>query len=226
MDDTIKLKLGNKKNPKNEIKIDDPGISFDHLEILFIDNSTLKITDLDSTNGTTVNGRPIKSKVIKPSDKIKIGNNVFLGSELIEKCMPVILKNKVIFYNEFSKLEELYFLNKKRIRNIRSDYNIKVNVFRFGLPLILLIVFLLFGEQLNIPESARYLIPTFGAGIAAIISDKVFGKDKFEQKLQKIKEEFDITYICPKCYSSLANKSIEYWKNIRKCPKCHANWVR
>ncbi|MBK8723851.1 MAG: FHA domain-containing protein [Saprospiraceae bacterium] len=46
------IKVGHISNPANQVRINDPSVSRMHLEVSKIDNDTLRIVDLGSTNGT------------------------------------------------------------------------------------------------------------------------------------------------------------------------------
>jgi len=65
------------RGPENDIVIQDRKISRNHLQLLK-DKNTLKIKDLNTTNGTYINNIRIKPGIfydIKQVDKIKIGSN-------------------------------------------------------------------------------------------------------------------------------------------------------
>lgn len=55
-----------------DFRIEDPQVSRRHATV-FWSNGDLTIRDLDSTNGTIVNGRPISTAVIRPGDEVMIG---------------------------------------------------------------------------------------------------------------------------------------------------------
>lgn len=58
--------------PENTIQLDEPSVSGRHAEVLVVgDNCQLK--DLDSTNGTLVNGQPITSVQLRSGDRIRFG---------------------------------------------------------------------------------------------------------------------------------------------------------
>ena len=60
------------RRPSNDIQIDNLAISGEHARIVTIlDDSFLE--DLDSTNGTLVNGQPISRHVLKNNDVIELG---------------------------------------------------------------------------------------------------------------------------------------------------------
>ncbi|WP_153144955.1 FHA domain-containing protein [Dechloromonas sp. H13] len=60
------------RKPHNDIQIDNLAISGDHAAVVTIlDDSFLE--DLNSTNGTLVNGQPIKRHVLKNNDVVELG---------------------------------------------------------------------------------------------------------------------------------------------------------
>lgn len=66
------------RNPTTDITLLDEGISREHAVILFdSDASAFVIEDLQSTNGTKVNGKRIRSAPLHPGDEIQIGQTLF-----------------------------------------------------------------------------------------------------------------------------------------------------
>lgn len=60
--------------PQNDIVINDPRVGRSHLQIIEHDNGRFSIVDLNSTNGTYVNGQRIRSEVpLRPGDQVRIG---------------------------------------------------------------------------------------------------------------------------------------------------------
>jgi pSer/pThr/pTyr-binding forkhead associated (FHA) protein len=55
-----------------DLRIDDTYISRKHCQLLVRDDQVV-LRDLNSHNGTLVNGQPIQEKVLKPGDKIQLG---------------------------------------------------------------------------------------------------------------------------------------------------------
>ena len=82
---TIVLKAGNRVRDFNhgrvivgrardvDFMVDDPNASRRHAAIYWADGDIM-IEDLDSTNGTTVNGCPVTTTVLRPDDVIVIGD--------------------------------------------------------------------------------------------------------------------------------------------------------
>ena len=61
----------------NSIQLNDERVSRYHCKIL-IDNDHLVLTDLDSTNGTKVNGQTCQLKILRFGDLILLGRSILL----------------------------------------------------------------------------------------------------------------------------------------------------
>ena len=66
------------RTPTTNITLIDEGISREHALILHdSETGTYTIEDLQSTNGTKVNGKRVRSHELKDGDEIEIGHTVF-----------------------------------------------------------------------------------------------------------------------------------------------------
>ncbi|MEX0715717.1 MAG: FHA domain-containing protein [Planctomycetaceae bacterium] len=61
----------------NAIRLNDERVSRFHAKIQE-DDGRLILTDLDSTNGTRINGHPVQMHVLRPGDRLTIGRSVLL----------------------------------------------------------------------------------------------------------------------------------------------------
>ena len=69
------------RNPTTDITLVDDGISREHSMIMFDEvDGSYTIEDLQSTNGTKVNGKRVRSAQINDGDEIQIGHTRFLFS--------------------------------------------------------------------------------------------------------------------------------------------------
>jgi pSer/pThr/pTyr-binding forkhead associated (FHA) protein len=67
------------RNPTTDITLIDDGISREHSMILFEEaDDSYTIEDLQSTNGTKVNGKRVRSAPLSDGDEIQIGHTRFL----------------------------------------------------------------------------------------------------------------------------------------------------
>ena len=60
------------RGPDNTIVVNDPSISTHHAQLL-LEGDTYRLKDLDSTNGTRVNGKPVTETVLRFDDRIRFG---------------------------------------------------------------------------------------------------------------------------------------------------------
>jgi len=71
------------RDPKSEIVLSDRGVSLQHARVYQIE-ADFVIEDLDSSNGTYVDGVPIVSCVLHGGDSVQIGHSLFLFDCLLE----------------------------------------------------------------------------------------------------------------------------------------------
>lgn len=71
--DKPSITIGRKED--NDIRIDYPTVSGHHARIDCA-NDDFVLTDLNSTNGTLVNGKKITSATLRPNDWINIGKHI------------------------------------------------------------------------------------------------------------------------------------------------------
>jgi len=69
------------REDENDIQLNDDRISRFHAKIQD-DAGQIILTDLESTNGTRVNGHPVQMRVLQPGDLVNIGRCVLLFGEL------------------------------------------------------------------------------------------------------------------------------------------------
>ena len=66
------------RNPTTDVTLLDENISREHALILYdAESGVYTIEDLQSTNGTKVNGKGIRSHPLEPGDEIQIGHTRF-----------------------------------------------------------------------------------------------------------------------------------------------------
>jgi pSer/pThr/pTyr-binding forkhead associated (FHA) protein len=66
------------RNPTTDITLLDEGISREHALVVYdAESDAYTIEDLQSTNGTKVNGRRVRSAVLADGDDLEIGHTLF-----------------------------------------------------------------------------------------------------------------------------------------------------
>jgi pSer/pThr/pTyr-binding forkhead associated (FHA) protein len=92
---TLKIKLTKMTNivgrgPECDIVIDNPNVSKKHC-LLEIGDQNVKVKDLDSTNGTKVNGTSVKDGVLKTGGQLGLGNFQLILNEEAKKAPTVVV---------------------------------------------------------------------------------------------------------------------------------------
>ena len=80
-DSTIPLPEGEAtlgRDPANAVPVIDPSVSRRHCLLRWDEHGSFQVRDLDSRNGTLVNGLPVKEQSIRHGDEIATGDSIFL----------------------------------------------------------------------------------------------------------------------------------------------------
>jgi hypothetical protein len=77
----IPVTLGREEG--NGLRLNDERVSRYHAKVQFEDGDVI-ITDLDSTNGTRVNGTPVQIRRLRPGDQVSIGRTMLLFGTMEE----------------------------------------------------------------------------------------------------------------------------------------------
>ncbi len=80
-DSTIPLPEGEAtlgRDPANAVPVIDPSVSRRHCLLRCDEHGSFQVRDLDSRNGTLVNGLPVKEQSIRHGDEIATGDSIFL----------------------------------------------------------------------------------------------------------------------------------------------------
>ena len=74
--ESIELRAGSNRlgrSDENDFQIDHPTVSTLHCEIIS-ENGNLTVKDCGSTNGTFINGEPIKEATLRPGETLHLGD--------------------------------------------------------------------------------------------------------------------------------------------------------
>src|SRR6266404_2646377 len=67
---------------ENHLQIPDPSVSSAHCEVIFSDANVL-VRDLNSTNGTFIDGEPVQESTIRSGQLLQLGNIELKLEELV-----------------------------------------------------------------------------------------------------------------------------------------------
>src|SRR5438105_5079028 len=72
----------------NLLRLNDERVSRYHAKVQF-DNEDVILTDLDSTNGTRINGNPVQIRRLRPGDRVGVGRSILMfgsNEEIAARC--------------------------------------------------------------------------------------------------------------------------------------------
>ena len=134
------IKIG--KAPDNDVVINDPHVSRYHAQMIRTENDTWIIEDLNSTNGTFVNGDQVMKKRIVATDEIRLGDQYKLS-------LGDVLKQANDYSEEFNALKEVYDNYIKEKVKIQASNQFKIRILQslpFAIPGLLGVVFGFLGK--------------------------------------------------------------------------------
>ena len=181
------IRVGRGKN--NDEILNDSTVSRNHLEIFFGDDGLVVVTDLNSANGTTVNGKKITTPTKLDSlDILKAGNSLIKWKNYSKDSNDDNreINTEIKEGEQIIEIEENDFNSKNQSNNFIKDYK-KVLITLSVISFLLIIVFL-FKDKLQKVDGAVTIfekVETLYTNYVEPIFDKV--------SLQK-KQRTDVTY--------------------------------
>ncbi|MDR3142175.1 MAG: FHA domain-containing protein [Tannerellaceae bacterium] len=209
------------KASDNDYVANDPCISRHHARLTREANGSLLLEDLDSTNGTYVNGSQILKKRVVPTDTVTLGNSFVLN-------ISEVLKSRNDYCEEFAALKEVYDRYIEAKIRIQSSNQFKTRLFQalpFALPGVVGVAVGFMGKRsplfLGISLLIAICAPAAGIYLGARQSAKI------PRQLQDLADQFKTDYVCPKCGTFLGEIPWESLSNKKHCPvgSCKARWV-
>jgi hypothetical protein len=196
--------------PGNTLIVEYPKISSKHCQIRQVSDEEFVIEDLDSTNGTFVNGRRIKQTLIKPDDELKLADMV-IDATLLLSLFQKISEKVGIKYAELKKNSEINadFLKLKKVyekyvsdkKKLMMGSSITSTGLRAGLS----------------------MIPYVGTALG-IVATGMTGT--VQAKMYELDEKFKMEYICPVCFRFLGNEPFDNLNKRGTCVYCKSKWKK
>jgi len=206
MSDTLFIGRGN----DNHLVIKFPNVSNRHCSIRTFADGGMVIEDLDSSNGTFVNGKRIRQCQLKPGDDLSLAGFAVDVKMILSLFGQQPLKAGIIYeelrkqeqmYQKFAELKGIYEQYQKEKRRIIKSNTLKSTGVRAGLS----------------------VIPFVGSALG-ILSAGVTGN--VQEKLMELEEDFKKNYICPGCFKFLGAEPFENLDKRGFCLICKAKWKR
>lgn len=183
----------------NDFVIDsERSVSGQHCLIEQVAEHTFLLTDLDSTNGTTVNGRKVKRKVVSQKDEVLLGR--------FELSLEEVFASKSLDERIAEQPPEPVF---EDLKQVWEDYE-------KGKMMILQKV----NAKKTWTRAAFSLIPFVGSAIGLALTAKITP----HELLTVLKNEFMYAYTCPNCSHFLGEIPFQSIEKQGKCRSCRKPW--
>ena len=217
----------------------DKAVSGKHLKLTTMPDGNVQVEDLGSTNGTFIDGVRIIKKVVSRNTVVQMGstftfriNDVLpeVKTSPIPPTLPTPPTPPKPEYDEeilrkFQNLESVW--NKYQEEKINLQKNNASKGFLRMLPMFVLGGL---GYLIScIPELAdfRTAITLAGLGIGIIITWISYkSATSLPEQMEKLNQQFQIDYVCPKCKQFLGFTPFEGLKNRGQCSACKSKWVK
>ena len=217
----------------------DKAVSGKHLKLTTMPDGNVQVEDLESTNGTFIEGVRIIKKVVSRNTVVQMGSTFTF---CISDVLPEVKTSSVPrtpptpptpprpeydeeILRKFQNLESVW--NKYQEEKINLQKNNASKGFLRMLPMFVLGGL---GYVIScIPELAdfRTAITLAGLGIGIIITWISYkSATSLPAQMEKLNQQFQIDYVCPKCKQFLGFTQFEGLKNRGQCSACKSKWVK
>lgn len=237
----MEIIVGRKGN--QPFTITDKTVSGKHLKLSTMPDGNIHVEDLCSSNGTFIDGLRIKEKVVSRNTIVQMGPSyTFRISDVIPEVAssgrsasgsnmggqpqrPQQPTYDPEFIRKFEKLEAVW----TKYQQDKIDLQ-KSNASKGFLRMMPMFVLGGIGYMVScIPELADYrtAITFAGLGIGIIITWISYqSATSLPEQMEKLNQQFQIDYVCPKCKQFLGFVPFEGVRNRKQCPSCKSKWVR
>lgn len=187
------------------------------------------IEDLDSANGTYVNGSRICKKKITCSDVVYLG-----GKDCF--CLPVgeVMRMFPMSDDEFKdsvlNLKDIYETYQERSTFLQSKLQEDMMLKRMLPTTVLGSLTAILAVCVGDDPTVKVAISLLGAIMSVVVffaATKWASNSnlKIKEELRQLNEKFELEYVCPACGASYKGKSWEFIKRGGKCPVCKKNFM-
>ncbi|MEE9373842.1 MAG: FHA domain-containing protein [Saprospiraceae bacterium] len=210
----MKISVG--RNSKQNVVIKHSTISRNHLEVQVLTDGTLLLTDQNTTGGTYVNNRKIKSSELTENDNLKLGTYNINVLHFLKSIQTYVDKNKVDYSKEYEDLMVLFNEYQKKKNRIFKKPIWPV-ITRLIITLILIYLVIKLGKEWEILASYGVI----GALILAGVISNFIGptKIKMDEQNDLLRLEYESLLVCPnpKCKAKMIGQSYIYWMGKYNC---------
>lgn len=201
-------------------------VSREHAKIVCI-NSRIYIEDLNSSNGSYLNGRRVSKKELNPNDVIYMGSKdnhdgfQLPVSKIIADIKKIEQQQKTDFTEEFKTLIHIYNQFTEAKTKIKSKSQQKNQMPKLIITIGIAVVLLIVKLTIELPpaiEGLMYPIMMLTTAVGGFVSMSGGSKNDISEDLVDIELKYQDNYLCPKCDKKY-NLNM-HWKKLGKDKKC------
>lgn len=151
------IKVG--RGDDNDLRLNDPTVSRNHLEIFFGDDGLVVVTDLESANGTTVNGVKINNSIeLKPLDILKAGNSLIRWKNYLKDDQIIIDNgsNKIKSNANIIEHQNISCENKSSSKFYRKG--IKIKLVTVSIILLFIVIGFVLKDKIQKAQNSNSII--------------------------------------------------------------------
>ncbi len=222
MNKTITIGRGS----NNSFPITRDTISENHAKVTQQEDGFFLVEDLQSKNGTFVNGRPIRKATIGLTDKLQVANFTINLADIFHVATPGLnKKDENDFSEEFKEKANTWY----KWDNEKTKAEKILLLKRTALILIAPLVWIIFNSTVlnslrkSNTDKDHELYSALAGGyillssIVSVIATNVTTNPKHAKSRIRAAEKLRITYKCPSCNTSLGIDSPEYYYEQNGC---------
>ena len=207
----------------NDIPINHESVSAHHAMIKMSSDNSIKIRDLNSSNGTILNGQHILESSLKSTDELLLGSQTVEMTTFFSLINNIYTQKKTDFSIEYDAIMREFKEYQTAKDKIQNPSPLPIYL-RIGLTMGAIIVLIV--TDIIPPRYQIYLLTIVGL-VALVPSLMAPSQSKKVEKLDLLKVKYEDILVCPKCKNRMINQSVSYWKDRRKCinEKCDATYI-
>jgi pSer/pThr/pTyr-binding forkhead associated (FHA) protein len=217
----------------NDVKYSAGDISGHHARVTLTGSGNFLVEDLNSTNGTFVNGYRINKATISLKDELRLSQYTIINlAEIFNLAKQNTKQPKddpKDFTQEFSVLKKVWDKYQKDRIAITRAHQRRTTLVRSGITLAPLIIWYVLQFTVNENSAAGKVIRSnyivfsvLGSTIAMLFT----GNMSPLEELMQLDEDFRVKYVCPnsQCRTQLGNVPWQSYENQGKCFRCGAKY--
>jgi hypothetical protein len=218
----------------NDVTFSEKDISGHHAKVTLLENGNFLVEDLDSTNGTFVNGYRINKSTISKKDELRLSQFIVVNLfEIFGLAKQSTTKRKLDpkdFCQEFESLKQVWDSYQKERICITKAHQKKTTLVRSSITLAPLVIWYILqftvaenSTASNVIKSNYIVFSVLGSTIAMLFT----GNINPLEDLMQLDEDFRVKYVCPnnQCRTQLGNVPWQSYSNQGKCFRCGVKYA-